>query len=151
MKNERQKKIVELIQRYDIDTQEALVSRLAESGMTVTQTTVSRDIKELKLVKALTHDGAYKYVLPETKKVALDAVRSASLSESVIKVEAAKNIVVIKTYPGMANAVAVSVDTLEEPYVVGSVAGDDTILLVIRDDETAKEIERELKSTFGVR
>ena len=132
MKNSRQKKIIELIEKYDIDTQETLIERLNEIGISVTQTTISRDIRDLKLVKGMTGKGTYKYVLPEIKKGVGTPVLNSALTESVVRIEAARNIVVIKTYPGMANALAVCVDTLEQPHIVGSVAGDDTILLVMR-------------------
>jgi transcriptional regulator of arginine metabolism len=151
MKSARQKKIIELIEKYDIDTQETLISRLSEIGISATQTTVSRDIKELKLVKGMTGNGSYKYVLPEIKKTSGAPVLNSALTDSVLKIEAARNIVVVKTYPGMANALAVCVDTLEQSRIVGSVAGDDTILLVTHDDDIAKTVESELKSVFGVK
>ena len=151
MKSARQKKIIELIEKYDIDTQETLISRLNEIGISATQTTVSRDIKELKLVKGMTGKGTYKYVLPEIKKSSGAPVLNSALTDSVLKIEAARNIVVVKTYPGMANALAVCVDTLEQPRIVGSVAGDDTILLVTHDDDIAKTVEAELKTVFGVK
>lgn len=151
MKNARQKKILELIEKYDIDTQETLIERLAEVGITVTQTTVSRDIKELKLVKGMTGRGTYKYIVPGVRRENNAPVLNSALTEAVTKIEAARNIVVVKTFPGMANALAVCVDTLEHPHIVGSVAGDDTILLVIKDDETAKMVEDKLKTVFGVK
>ena len=151
MKSARQKKIIELIEKYDIDTQETLIERLSEIGISATQTTVSRDIKELKLVKGMTGKGTYKYVLPEIKRTSGVPVLNSALTDSVVKIEAARNIVVVKTYSGMANALAVCVDTLEQTRVVGSVAGDDTILLVTHDDDTAKMVEADLKSAFGVK
>jgi transcriptional regulator of arginine metabolism len=151
MKNARQKKILELIEQYDVDTQENLIERLAQVGIAVTQTTVSRDIRELKLVKGMTGKGTYKYILPEVKRDNNVPVLNSALTEAVVKIEAAKNIVVIKTFAGMANALAVCVDSLEQSNIVGSVAGDDTILLVIKDDETAKTVEEKLKSVFGVK
>ena len=151
MKNVRQKKILELIEVYDVDTQENLIERLAEVGITVTQTTISRDIRELKLVKGMTGKGTYKYIVPGVKRENNSPVLNSALTEAVIKVEAARNIVVMKTFPGMANALAVCVDTLEIPNIVGSVAGDDTILLVIKDDEGAKMTEEKLKNVFGVK
>jgi len=151
MKNARQKKILELIEQYDIDTQETLIQRLDEVGISVTQTTVSRDIRELKLVKGMTGRGTYKYVVPNIRRENNTPVLNSALTEAVVKIEAARNIVVVKTFPGMANALAVCVDTLEHPHIVGSVAGDDTILLVIKDDETAKMVEDKLKTVFGVK
>ena len=150
MKNARHKKILELIEKYDIDTQETLILKLAEVGITATQTTISRDIKELKLVKGTSGKGTYKYIRPEVKRENNVPVLNSALTESVVKIEAAKNIIVIKTYPGMANALAVCVDTLEHSKIIGSVAGDDTILLVVKDDETALEVEGKLKNVFGV-
>ena len=151
MKNLRHKKILELIEQYDIDTQETLIERLAEVGITVTQTTISRDIRELKLVKGMTGRGTYKYIVPGIKKDSSTPILNSALTDAVVKIEAAMNIVVIKTFPGMANALAVCVDTLEHPHIVGSVAGDDTVLLVIRDNETAKMVEDKLKKVFGVK
>ena len=150
MKNVRQKKIIELIEKYDIDTQETLIEKLAEVGINVTQTTASRDIKELKIVKGMTGKGTYKYIVPQMRKDSNTPVLNAALTESVVKIAAARNIVVVKTFPGMANALAVCIDTLEHPHIIGSVAGDDTILLVVSDDDTAKMVEEKLKTVFGV-
>ena len=151
MKNARQKMILELIDKYDIDTQETLIERLSELGISATQTTISRDIRELKLVKGMTGTGSYKYILPGVKRENNAPVLNSALTDAVIKIEAAKNIVVVKTYPGMGNALGVCVDTLEHPHIVGSVAGDDTVLLVMKDDETAKLVEENLKGVFGVK
>lgn len=151
MKNLRQKKILELIEKYDIDTQETLIGKLQEAGIAATQTTVSRDIRELKLVKGTTGKGTYKYIAPDVKRENNMPVLNSALTEAVIKIEAAMNIVVVSTFPGMANALAVCIDTLEHPHIVGSVAGDDTILLVIKDVETAKLVEEKLKNVFGVK
>jgi transcriptional regulator of arginine metabolism len=151
MKSLRQQKILEIIENNDIDTQEALIAKLAEAGYNVTQTTISRDINQLKLVKAVTADGSYKYIVPDVKRENNKTVMNSALTDAVIKIEAAKNIVVVKTFPGMANALAVCIDTLEHPHIVGSVAGDDTILLVVKDDETAKNLEEKLITVFGVK
>lgn len=151
MKNARQKMILELIEKHDIDTQETLIEKLAELGISATQTTISRDIRELKLVKGMTGTGAYKYILPGVKRENSAPVLNSALTDAVIKIEAAKNIVVVKTYPGMGNALGVCIDTLEHPHIVGSVAGDDTVLLVIKDDETARLVEEKLKAVFGVK
>lgn len=149
MKNARQKKIVELINTYDIDTQQALIEKLNEAGFSATQTTVSRDINQLKLVKAVSSKGGYKYIIPGIKSDdSTLPVMNSALKEAVLKVEAARNIVVVKTLSGMANAVAVCVDSLNHDEVVGSVAGDDTILLVIKTDELAKIVEERLLRNF---
>ena len=148
MKNARQQKILELIDRYDIDTQELMIEKLREAGINATQTTISRDIRELKLVKGISASGIYKYVLPTAKKEASVAVLNSALTESVVAIESAGNIVVVKTYPGMANALAVCVDSLEKPHIIGSVAGDDTVLIVVRDTELAELVASELRNAF---
>ena len=150
MKNSRQQKILELIEQYDIDTQETLISKLAEVGFSATQTTISRDIKQLKLVKGMTGKGTYKYVIPTAKKDAVSPVLNSALTESVVKIEAAENIVVVKTLSGMANAVAVCIDSLVISDIVGSVAGDDTILLVVKTSELALAVESRLVEIFSV-
>ena len=150
MKNARQQKILELIEKYDIDTQETLIERLREAGYIVTQTTVSRDIKQLSLVKGVTGRGTYKYVSPGAKSVSNAPVLNSAITESIIHIEVAENIIVIKTLSGMANAVGVCIDSLHILGVVGSVAGDDTILLVAKDSGIAKEIEEELKQDFSL-
>ena len=150
MKNARQQKILEIIDKYDIDTQEALISKLKDNGYNVTQTTISRDINQLKLVKAVTSTGSYKYIVPDVKRENNKTVMNSALTEAVIKIQSAKNIVVVKTLAGMANAIAVCVDSINHDLIVGSVAGDDTILVVTTDDETALSLEQSLKSAFKV-
>ena len=149
MKNARQQKILELIEKYEIDTQETLILRLREVGYKVTQTTVSRDIKQLNLVKGVTAQGTYKYVAPSIGKNNNVPVPNSAITDSIIKIEAAGNIIVVKTFSGMANAIAVCVDSLHHDEIIGSVAGDDTILLVVKDNQLAEEIADELKLAFG--
>ncbi len=151
MKNARQQKILELIEKYDIDTQETLIDKLAEAGFATTQTTISRDIKQLKLVKGMTSKGSYKYIVPEIKKSENAPILNSALTESVIKIEAAENIVVVKTLSGMANALAVCIDSLNEASIVGSVAGDDTILIIVKSSELATKLEAELKAVFSLK
>ena len=148
MKNARQQKIIEIIENYDIDTQEALIVKLKEAGFSVTQTTISRDINQLKLVKAVTATGAYKYIVPDVRRENNKTVMNSALTEAVVKIDTAKNIVVVKTLSGMANAIAVCVDSLNHDDIVGSVAGDDTIIIVTHDDDIAKAMEINLKSAF---
>jgi transcriptional regulator of arginine metabolism len=150
MKNARQQKILELIEEYDIDTQETLIEKLRESGYNVTQTTVSRDIKQLSLVKGVTGRGTYKYVSPGAKANVGTPVLNSAITESIVHIEAAENIIVVKTFSGMANAVGVCVDSLHLAGLVGSVAGDDTVLLVAKSSAVAKELEVELKKDFGI-
>ena len=149
MKNARQQKILELISEHDIDTQETLIAKLSESGFTVTQTTVSRDIRQLNLVKGVTAKGTYKYVAPEVRRDSSVPVLNSAITDSVVKIDTACNIVVVKTFPGMANAIAVCVDSLYHDDIVGSVAGDDTVLLVVKTADIAETLAVTLKSTFG--
>ena len=146
MKNARQQMILELIEKYDIDTQETLIDKLGEVGFVATQTTISRDIKQLKLVK-----GTYKYIVPGVKSAGGAPVLNSALTDSVVKIEAAENIVVVKTLPGMANAIGVCIDSLQEDCIVGSVAGDDTMLIVVKSSELAKTLEAELKGIFSLK
>ena len=151
MKNARQQMILELIEKYDIDTQETLIDKLGEVGFVATQTTISRDIKQLKLVKGMTHKGTYKYIVPGVKSTGGAPVLNSALTDSVVKIEAAENIVVVKTLPGMANAIGVCIDSLQEECIVGSVAGDDTMLIVVKSSELAKTLEAELKEIFSLK
>ena len=150
MKVQRQRKILEIIEKYDIDTQEALIEKLKEAGFNVTQTTASRDIRQLKLVKGTSGRGTYKYISPNTAKPegSVPVLKSA-IHTSVVKIEAAQNIVVVKTLSGIANAGAVGIDSLDIPGLVGSVAGDDTILLVVKDNDAAIEAVASLNEVFG--
>ncbi len=139
MKNSRQKKILELIEKYSIDTQEELLSRLRDAGYAATQATISRDIRDLKLVKAMTAVGVYKYIRPTKQENPVPRFNSA-LAESVIHVDAAGNLIVIRTYPGMAQPVASCVDAIGHEEVLGCVGGDDTVLVVIRDAQKSEEM-----------
>ena len=149
MKNARQNKILELIEEYEISTQEALIQRLAEHGFDSTQTTISRDIRQLRLIKGPTGRGTYKYVAPEVRRGNDAPGHNSALMDAVLKIEAAQNLIVIKTMAGMANAIAVCVDSLQIKDIIGSVAGDDTILLVFKTNEKAETVEVELKNVFG--
>ncbi|MBQ8175356.1 MAG: arginine repressor [Clostridia bacterium] len=139
MKNNRQKKILELIEKYSIDTQEELLTRLRDAGYTATQATISRDIRDLKLVKTMTAIGVYKYTHPTKQETPVPRFNSA-LAESVTHVDAAGNLIVIRTYPGMAQPVASCVDAIGHDQVLGCVGGDDTVLVVVRDAEKAGEM-----------
>ncbi len=149
MKSARQNKILELIEQYEISTQEALIQKLAEHGFDSTQTTISRDIRQLRLIKGPTGRGTYKYVAPEVRRGNDAPGHNSALTEAVLKIESAQNIIVIKTMSGMANAIAVCIDSLGIKDIIGSVAGDDTILLVLKNTEKALEIEAELAGVFG--
>ncbi len=151
MKRNRQEKLLELISRYEIDTQDELIARLRENGFDVTQATVSRDIRELKIAKMTTGKGTYRYVLPKQIDVGTGLKLNATLIDSIISVDHACNIIVLKTYPGLANAVAAGIDTMNMQQVLGCVAGDDTIMVIARDEECARDIAdrfRDLMQNF---
>lgn len=148
MKNERQNKILEIIEEFEISTQEALIGKLSEYGFDATQTTISRDIRQLRLIKGPTGRGTYKYVAPGVVKETGTPVHNSALTDSVVRINTAQNIVVVKTHAGMANAIAVCIESLDLPHIVGSVAGDDTILLVVKDMEKALGVENELRRVF---
>ena len=136
MKANRQAMIVAIIKEQSITTQEELGEALKNRGINVTQATLSRDIKELGLIKIPTVDGRYLYSLAQDRTFA-DVIRRAQrmIEDAVISIEAAENIVVIKTMSGIAQGVADVLDDLELPEVIGSVAGDNTIILVVRKSE----------------
>ncbi len=139
MKEKRHAAILNLIRQYEILTQEDLASRLTALGFQVTQATVSRDIKELKLTKIPGEMGTYKYA---QQGVPADAPKRQLLilSRSVCSVTSAQNIVVIKTHAGMAQAAAAVLDSLALEEIVGSIAGDDTIFCVVADNDAAKHL-----------
>lgn len=144
LKKARQNKIADLIKRYDIQTQEEMILKLEESGYPVTQATVSRDIREMGLVKGLSSRGVYRYTLPQTKDPSA-ARLSTAVTESITSVDYAGNIVVIKTYPGHAGAVATCVDSMNLAEVVGTIAGDDAIFIVVREAVRASAMCERLK------
>ena len=152
MKKGRQEKILELINKYEIETQDALMERLCEEGYIVTQATVSRDIRDLDLVKVAIPGGSYKYVVSggSKKRSAQMGPLSHAIVDTVLSVKCAGNIVVLKTTPGMAQAVALAVDRLPEEDIVGSVAGDDTIIAVSPTDETARNVAMKLKRLLSI-
>lgn len=145
MKSSRQKKILELINRYQIETQDDLISRLMIEGYSVTQATVSRDIRELQLTKVLTGKGSYRYVAPKREELAAGMKINAALVDSIRSVDYAQNIVVLRTLPGLAGAVAAGIDSLAIADVLGCVAGDDTIIVAARSDASAKLISERIR------
>ena len=146
MKRIRQEKMLELISKYEIDTQDELIERLRESGFEVTQATVSRDIRELKISKMTTGKGTYRYVLPKQTAPASNMKFNSALIDALISVDYACNIVVLKTHAGLANAVAVGLDSMHLENILGCVAGDDTILLVARSEEAAYKIAERFRN-----
>ena len=143
MKNKRQDKILEMVERYDIETQEELITRLRELGFDVTQATISRDIRELKITKVSTGKGGYKYVVPQIYEGGNLKVQNA-LSESIVKVDWAMNQIIIKTFPGMAQAIAAAIDGIDDPQILGCVAGD-AIIVVMRTVSAAETLGPQLR------
>lgn len=140
MKYVRHSKILEIIDNNIIETQEEIAERLKEMGMNVTQATISRDIKELKLIKVMTSDGRYRYA-PHSRNENVVMNRLITIfSESYVSGDYANNIVVIRTLAGMAQAAASAIDSLNLSEIVGSIAGDDTIMIVCRSENIAKEL-----------
>jgi transcriptional regulator of arginine metabolism len=149
MKSQRQSMILELIARRDIETQEQLLAALEESGFRSTQATISRDIKELRIVKELSPSGSYRYTIQQNDTSNFFSRLNNIFHECVIKLDYAQNIVVIKTLPGLASAACSAVDGMDIAYVVGSIAGDDTGLIVMRDAEYAREFCEELRGIIN--
>ena len=145
MKNTRQNVILQIITEQEIETQDDLIAKLKENGFDVTQATVSRDIKQLGLVKTTDGEGKYRYSAPHPSSSGSDSKFKNILSEAIISSESAENMVVVKTYSGMANAAAAAIDALASDRILGSIAGDDTILIVTKKDETAEEFSEILK------
>ena len=135
MKVNRHVKIVELVNKYDIETQEELADRLREEGFQITQATVSRDIRDLKLTKVATDDGRQKYVVLKATENALRDKYIRILKDGFVSMDMAMNILVIKTVSGMAMAVAAAIDEMRWNEVVGCIAGDDTIMCAVRTIE----------------
>jgi len=150
MKKDRHTRILELIEANAVETQDQLIELLRADGMTVTQATVSRDIKDLKLVKTAEKGGKYKYTRPKSADDRPSAKFHNIMKETVISVDYAINIVVIKTYPGMAGSAAAAIDSLHHTGIVGSIAGDDTIMLVMRDETVAGVFARDFFSYFSI-
>ncbi len=145
MKNERQTRILELVKQYDLNTQEDITELLKAEGFKVTQATVSRDLKELKLTKSMSSAGRYRYV-PHRGHDQMGMIKlNTTMLGSIVDVRFSMNTVVIKTYPGLAQAVASGVDTMNMDSILGCVAGDDTIIVVTTDGESAQDLGDKLK------
>ena len=145
MKSKRHAKILELIESYAIDTQEELQNRLQECGFKVTQATVSRDIKELRLIKTQSPDGQYHYAVNAKEGTVDMSLKFHTIfTESVIKVDCAGHMVVVKCYTGLANAACAALDSIHWNGVVGTLAGDDTIFILMRNSENAEEFVAQL-------
>ena len=140
MKAERHAKIIELIRKHNIETQEELADRLNEEGYNVTQATVSRDIRELKLTKVADGAGRQKYVFLDGKDNSMSDKFLRILKEAYVSVDMAQNILVVKTVSGMAMAVAAAIDAMNYHEIVGCIAGDDTIMCAVRTVEDTKNL-----------
>lgn len=145
MKNNRQEMILAIIGEEDIETQEQLIERLEQRGIRSTQATVSRDIKQMHLIKEPTGNGGYRYAVSEQRTKLDFAGRLRNiLRESIVGVDYARNIVVIKTMPGLANGAASAFDGMDIAGKLGTIAGDDTLMIVMRDDDFAAELCEEI-------
>ena len=146
MKNSRQAMILEIISQENIETQEQLLNRLQARGIRCTQATISRDIKQLHLMKEPIGQGAYKYAVSgnRTKLNVAEKLRTI-FRECIVSIDYAQNIVVVKTMPGLANGACSALDNMEMNDIVGSLAGDDTALLVMRNAEAAELLCQDIK------
>jgi transcriptional regulator of arginine metabolism len=149
MKNSRHTRILEIIGDNVIETQDDLIEKLRESGYAVTQATVSRDIKQLGLIKTATKNGGYKYTVARNENSGNENKLKTIMRETVLSAQEAQNIVVLKTFSGMANAAAAALDALAGEAIVGSIAGDDTIFIVTRNSEDALEFTNFVKDIIG--
>lgn len=140
MKKIRHRKMIELIEKHDIETQEELAGYLKEAGFSVTQATVSRDIRELKLSKVPSGNGKQKYVVLKQEDSHLGDKYIRVLKDGFVSMDMAQNILVVKTVSGMAMAVAAAVDAMKFPEIVGCIAGDDTIMVAVRTVEETRTL-----------
>ena len=146
MKKDRLQKILEIIDIYRIETQDELIARLHDCGYEVTQATVSRDIKRLHLIKIQTDDGHSKYSLPRVNKFDTNEKYRNILHQTISAVHCANNLVVVRTYSGMANAAGAAIDAIQSELLLGSIAGDDTIFIVAVSNQAASQFVAILKS-----
>lgn len=150
MKSQRQAKIMEIISTRNVETQEQLLAALQQEGFRGTQATVSRDIKELRIVKELTSLGTYRYTTSSNEVVGSFSSRLNTIfRECVIGFDYAQNIIVIRTLPGLASAAGSAVDAMNLSAVVGTLAGDDTVMIVMRDNNSAAAFCGEIKSLIS--
>ncbi len=151
MKSSRHEKILEIINRQPIETQDELLEALSREGCKVTQATISRDIKNLRLVKTLGSDGRYRYTASQDNSVDIRSSFSHLLITSVLSIDRAQNIVVVKTLGGMANALCAALDSMGNHAIVGTLAGDDTIFIACRENDDASQLMEYLKQQKNAR
>ena len=147
MKSDRHAKIVELIGKFDIETQEELAEKLNHAGFNVTQATVSREIRELKLTKVATEGKRQKYALLQSSEGMGDKYMRV-LRDGFVSMDMAQNILVVKTVAGMAMAVAAALDAMKLKEIVGSIAGDDTIMVAVRTVEDTQSVMEKIRSVL---
>lgn len=140
IKSDRHEKILELINSENISTQSKLTRRLNESGFNVTQATASRDLQEMRIIKVLLPDGTYKYAPSKESDISIGDKLEKILNHCLIKVDYASNIVVLKTMSGAAQAVGYALDTFVWDEIVGTICGDDTIMIVVHSEKGAKQL-----------
>ena len=145
MKTKRQDEIIRLISAGDIETQEDLASALRTLGFKVTQATISRDISELRLVKVASKNGGFKYAKPEKHEIAVSERLARILTDSMVSVDYSGNIIVVRTISGSANVAAEAIDNLGWTEILGTIAGDNTIFIVVRDEADTAEISGRIK------
>lgn len=150
MKKTRHEKIIEIIEKYDVGTQEELADRLKKAGFAVTQATVSRDIRELKLSKVTMAGGSQRYVVLKQENGQMGDKYIRVLQDAFSDVALAQNLLVVKTVSGMAMAVAAALDAMKFPEIVGSIAGDDTIFVAARNVEEAHGLMEKIHSLISV-
>ena len=151
MKSKRQEQILALIQDHDIETQEQLLDELKKSGFQATQATISRDIKQLRIIKELGPNGTYRYVSsPKPVEHAFSAKLNMIFRQCVTSIDYAQNLIVIKTMPGLANAACSAIDKLELPEMLGTLAGDDTCVVIMRDNASAATFCVEIREQIEV-
>ena len=146
MKTKRQRKIIELITNYDIETQEELAAKLVENGFNVTQATISRDIRELNLTKIATKGGKQKYAVQSSSDIVSNSKYMRVLNDGIITMDTAGNILVVQTVSGMAMAVAAALDAMQIKEILGCIAGDDTIMCVVKHAEETDRVKEHIES-----
>ena len=150
MKPNRQAKILELIEQKDIETQEQLLALLQQEGFRATQATISRDIKDLRIVKELTNLGTYRYAVSANEaRNSFTSRLNSIFKECVVSFDYAQNIIVIRTMPGFASAAASAIDAMHLKTIVGSLAGDDTVMIVMRDTNAAAALCGEIRNLMN--
>ena len=146
MKTKRQSAILDIIGRYDVETQEELAKRLQKQGIAVTQATVSRDIKELRLIKVLAADGRYKYASVDNKEGLRQERFNNLFAHAVLSVNTTGNLIVIKTMAGAANAASEAIDSLDWREIVGTIAGDNTIFVAVSEKADIRKLVSRFRS-----